>query len=314
MYVGCGEQTSMTKRQFEYGVYGLIIQSDIALPELGSISKMEGGVVEISRSNDLDKPLEGAENIHQGVQATENEIRLQIPDLVSLSIRDGDDIRYQPAPGVSADRYRVFILGSGLGALLMQRGYLVLHGNAIDMDDGGALMCVGPSGVGKSTMMQRGYRVVADDVCPVAADGTVIPGMPRIKLWEEAAEHLSLDIAGHSRIFPEMPKYTIPLESYHVSLPLPVRTIVELDVYDESSVSVERVLGSEKCAIIRRNSYRYQYLEAMRGTASHFAKAADFASKINVFKLRRPQKGFAMDQLLDSLLDLYYKQDPHKVS
>ena len=59
-----------------------------------------------------------------------------------------------PAPG--RDLYesdvRVFLLGSCIGALLHQRGILVLHAGAIHTDKG-AVLFTGPWGIGKSTLL-----------------------------------------------------------------------------------------------------------------------------------------------------------------
>ncbi|MCP4397035.1 MAG: hypothetical protein GY801_07015 [bacterium] len=79
-------------------------------------------------------------------------------------------------------------IASELGALLHQRELLPLHGSAIKVNDG-VCVFVGLSGNGKSTVAaafrQRGYQVLADDVCVVSIreDG-LPPGDPRVSAVE----------------------------------------------------------------------------------------------------------------------------------
>ena len=69
------------------------------------------------------------------------------------------------------DKIRLYILGTCMGALLMQRKILPLHGSAIAID-GKAYAFVGDSGAGKSTLasafLSKGYKLLSDDVIAVS--------------------------------------------------------------------------------------------------------------------------------------------------
>ena len=69
------------------------------------------------------------------------------------------------------DVIRLYILGTCMGAILMQRKILPLHGSAIEID-GKAYAIVGDSGAGKSTLasafLKQGYQLVSDDVIAVS--------------------------------------------------------------------------------------------------------------------------------------------------
>ncbi|WP_371396764.1 hypothetical protein [Fretibacter rubidus] len=293
-------------------MYGLSVRSDIALPELNQGRLGSAEYITISAVPNLGA-LENGRIINPYCQATDVEIRLNIPDKLTLSIVGGAHIYYQAAPGVDEATLRLYILGSGFGALLQQRGYLVLHGNAVKMTDGGGLICVGPSGIGKSTtaaaMMQRGYKIIADDVCPITTAGIVIPGMPRIKLWEDAAAHLSVSTDGLRHIMPGMAKYNLPLGEAYATGGLKVKTLVELDTHEGADIIVEPVMGVEKFMLLKRNSYRYEYLLAMNSAADHFKKAEHFIAGLSMYKVKRPKDGFAIDRLLDRLINLYDESD-----
>jgi hypothetical protein len=89
---------------------------------------------------------------------------------------------------------------------------LVLHGNALEKD-GRAIVCLGHSGDGKSTLayalMQRGWRLLADDLVAITPDGLVLPGIPRIKLWHDAAKAFGLDPGALPPIRQGMHKYLL---------------------------------------------------------------------------------------------------------
>ena len=82
----------------------------------------------------------------------------------------------------------------------IERGLLPLHANAVEID-GRAVAFMEESGAGKSTLAawfhDHGYRIIADDVCVVDFDPSgcpvAIPGLPRLRMWEEA-----LKITGRS--------------------------------------------------------------------------------------------------------------------
>ena len=177
--------------KFMYEAYGMTASSEIELPELRAVSQIVGHPdISVVLGNTPRGGLAGGKQISPYIWVGENDFLLEVPRIARFRVIDGRKIIIDPYPNIDEDSVRVFLLGSALGALLFQRNLLVLHGNAVEIGDK-CLICVGNSGVGKSTLtaafMQRGYRVLADDVVPVTDDGFAIPGFPRIKLWQDVA-------------------------------------------------------------------------------------------------------------------------------
>jgi serine kinase of HPr protein (carbohydrate metabolism regulator) len=89
-----------------------------------------------------------------------------------------------------------------MGALLLQRRVLPLHGSAVAVN-GKAIAFVGESGAGKSTLasafLGRDYPLLSDDVIPVRfsidGDPHVAPAYPQQKLWQESLNGLGMDSA-----------------------------------------------------------------------------------------------------------------------
>ena len=107
--------------------------------------------------------------------------------------------------GSNEDEIRLYILGTCMGAILLQRKILPLHGSAIAID-GKAYAIVGDSGAGKSTLasafLKRGYQLLSDDVIPVTLNHAnvpiVTPAYPQQKLWLESLNHFGMESTGLS--------------------------------------------------------------------------------------------------------------------
>ncbi|MEM1301969.1 MAG: hypothetical protein AAGH17_05240, partial [Pseudomonadota bacterium] len=204
----------MRKSSEYFQAYGLTIASDVALPELRPAAEVEVPDLTIAEVPAGVTPPKDPAFDHENLKVSADQIWLHIPQIADLLIAGGSRVSYSRAEGADDASLRAFLLGSGLGGTLIKRGHTVLHGNAIEVGNH-CLMCVGVSGAGKSTtalgLLKRGYRVVADDVCPLDADGHVLPGMPHIKLWEDAAQALCVETGGMPRVTPAYPKVRMPL-------------------------------------------------------------------------------------------------------
>ncbi|MGH1579199.1 hypothetical protein [Planktotalea sp.] len=295
-------------------VYGLWVQSTLDLPELLPMRENLSDY-----ANAPSAPSSPDIVIQRGfvpeqfgpnpfIGAESNRLWLSIPNTVRMMIENGTHLTYAPAPGVPDDALRLFILGSGLGALLVQRGYLVIHGNAVVHPSGsGALICVGPSGAGKSTtavaLMQRGLHVLSDDVCPVDSAGRVHPGMARAKLWQDAAAALDIDTEPLARVRAQDAKFNLPLGTLHATSPQPIRAMFCLETAETDHVSTARVSGMERFVAMRRALYRPEYLRALGLEAGSLERLAALAKDIPIYRVTRPKTGFTIAPLLDALLD-----------
>ena len=175
--------------RFHYTCYGLTIQSQLPLPELlhavSSVPEIAPAEVDIRIGPVAPEGLPGGTRLGPFLWVTVSSLWLQVPKVARFLVSEGREIVIDPEPGIDADSLRVFLLGSALGALLFQRGLLVLHGNAIRIGEQ-CMVCVGHSGAGKSTLaagfLRRGHEILADDVVPVATDCRALPGFPRFSI------------------------------------------------------------------------------------------------------------------------------------
>lgn len=270
--------------------YGLTIDSAIPLPGLPQAAA--GSVADIA--------------IRLGAPDTEeahSALTLDVTGVARFVIADGREIRVSPDPGAAPETVRLFLMGSAMGALLQQRGLLVLHGNAIRIGDS-CMVCIGASGAGKSTLAagfaQRGHAPLADDVVAVTPDGLALPGLPRIRLWRDAAVRLGHDIATLARVRPEFDKFELAAATD--PHPLPIRWIHAIEVTPGAALSTRRIDGATRIQLLRNHSYRPQFIARTMGEAAHFARTAALAAQVAMYRTVRPDAGDTLTAMIETLL------------
>ncbi len=150
----------------------------------------------------------------------ENDCLFKIPHTGLFLIKDGKEIFFTPLKGASDDHIRLYLLGTCMGAILLQRKILPLHGSAVVID-GKAYAIVGDSGAGKSTLasafLKRGYSLLSDDVIPVSMSEEngpmVTPAYPQQKLWLESLNQFGMESSDYRPLFERETKFAIPVQS-----------------------------------------------------------------------------------------------------
>lgn len=250
-------------------------------------------VVEI-RLGKLPELLAGAPPAVHGLQAANGEALLTVPGNARYLIREGREIVVDPLPGAAERNVRLFLLGSALGILVYQRGLLPLHANALVVE-GGAVAFTGQSGAGKSTLaahfQRAGYPVLCDDVCVVGFDDAGVPlawpGLPRLKLWEDAAHAFGHDPAVLDRAVEGLEKFHVPIGRTADARPVPLRRLYTLARAEGGEGRILPLRGSEAMAAVMENSYRGLYLPTLGATAVHFRQCAMLLRHVEVFAATR---------------------------
>lgn len=285
-----------------YSAFHLAIQSALAFPELlpsttalltPDITIQYGAVSKEGLSHPTTRGL--------FYQATEQTFWLHVPKIAHFLMEEGTQLTIDPTQGIDEDSLRVFILGSCFGALLMQRNLLLLHGNAIQINNV-CVSFVGHSGAGKSTLsaafFKRGYGILADDVCAITHTGQVVPSFPQIKLWQDAAHHLEIDTSTARKIRPAIEKYAIPLNTRFQPNALPLKVVYSLQSHNIDKIQLESLHGIKKLSPIQNHTYRKSYLKGLLRDKTHWVRCAELAKQTAVVRLTRPREGFQLDNLV----------------
>ncbi|MFA7486663.1 MAG: hypothetical protein WCY72_01085 [Lysobacteraceae bacterium] len=301
---------------FFYRVYGLTVKSEIELPELLA-SSQDAPVDLVIRLGDVPRHLEDIQHQSSWFEANARACLITIPDVCRLYIRDGREVivdrrmRGDGRPVRAAD-LRLYLLGSGMGAALHQRGWLPLHVGAVRAGNG-IWAFTGPSGAGKSTLtatlhLRYGLPLVSDDVLALRLDQRrplVFPGPRKLKLWQDAAEHLGCDPNALVQDLSATPKFQLYLgDGEQDAEPEPLRALVLLDPSPEPvAPSLEKLSGGSAFDVCLTALYRPYMADWYRPRQAVMADLLKLCSSIEIYRFRRHWSLDAMDEQLKPLLD-----------
>lgn len=298
-----------------YKAFGYHIQSSIPFPELQLCGDDEEGIDIVIRTSDLTEAWAAHAIPPQKLVVKENLVMFEIADTAIFSIRDGQAIDVSPMEGANEDRLRLFILGTCMGALLLQRRILPMHGSAVAID-GKAYAIIGHSGNGKSTLasafLQRGYRLLSDDIIAVTLGENnmpyVIPAYPQQKLWEESMQAFGMETSQYRPLYDRETKYAIPVQSQFADEALPLAGIFELVKTEESKARLRRIEKLERLQLLHRHTYRNLLLADSGLSEWHLQTTASFAGKVDFYQLCRPVQQFTAHQLSSIILTAIGKE------
>lgn len=215
------------------------------------------------------------------------EILLQVPGLARFLIKGGREVRLDPVPGRGPEDFAIFIMGSVVGALLHQRGLLVLHAGAAAVDGEAVLFC-GPSASGKSVLVAAlaaaGYPLVSDDLCLIGDEGgrpTVIPDGRRLKLWGDAIGELSLAKSKRAAVRAGIEKYWVDPPMRALESRLPLRAIYFLrPAWLPGTTAIKPLHVLDAMALLRANAYRRRLIRALGQEQCWLERCASIARLI----------------------------------
>jgi len=198
---------------FHYKAFGLEISSEIELP--GMIKGSGIPDVEIIQGEVDQSLVTGAIVEGPNYLVTDDDVYLWWDDIGKVRINKGELVTVEPIRDLDgSDELNLipFILGPVMALMLHQRGFLVLHGSAVNVSRGNvqsngfpsAVAFLGHRGNGKSTtaihLYLEGYPLVADDILAIkfSEDGKPVgyPGYPHVRLSDEAYHQ----VKGHTDI------------------------------------------------------------------------------------------------------------------
>lgn len=246
--------------KFSYSAYGLNLTSTLSLPELVSGEGKVDVCIEIDRRKSL------AHREYSPILCTDaspNRIHLTWGAVGDLLIEEGCRITVIPAPNADENDLRLFVLGSGLGVLLHQRGLLVLHASGVAIHDR-IVGFTGAKGRGKSTMAASlhrcGYPLISDELLVVRFDAKgrplAIPGSPQMRLWSDAL----VGIGGHPdsavRVRSGIDKFSVSATKIATEV-LPFYSLYLLDIGEE--LSVQLTSPSEAFFGVMQHLYVYRF-------------------------------------------------------
>lgn len=272
----------------DYACVDFVLRSDIPLPELIEVGADAGrDVVPVQRGT-------VASAGPNWLECDGDTAVLAIPGVARFRIENGRSVTVDVEEGCSERNLRLYLLGSALGILIHQRGLFPLHANAVVMD-GVAVTFTGHSGAGKSTLAAwfsaAGHTVLSDDVCVIGFDAVrrpiVYPGLPRVKLWADAAKFHGHDIDALERIHDDLDKYQLGLPARPDQAAVPLAAVIRLSRAGEQPAGLRQLRGRAAVQLLMAETYRPQVVTALNLKQAHFGHCVSIAAAVAVLDWTR---------------------------
>jgi hypothetical protein len=253
----------------------------------------------VVRRGDVPAGLDGASRIGPTWQIAEARFLFHVPGVARYLITSGREIVMEAdTPAQEADALP-FLLGTGFGAILHQRGCLVLHAATVSIDGWGVALC-GPTGVGKSTLAaalcRMGCGFVSDDVTAIRFDANgrpiASPDGRRHRLWADSVEHLSLADRQGPPVREEIQKFHVDPASREAPADLPLAAVVTLsEACQALPQGIMPISIADAASLLRKGVYRPSMPIHMGHNTQTFGQIAALLKQVRVFHLNRG-KGF----------------------
>ncbi|MEK4065674.1 HPr kinase/phosphorylase [Peribacillus sp. FSL R5-0717] len=294
-----------------YEAFGLTVSSEIPLPELLHI-KIEDDITDlVIEKADLYSLWNEHSDPNEDFVIRKDWIMFHVSGTAIFLIQSGSRIVVSPFNGAHDDEIRLYILGTCMGAILMQRKILPIHGSAVAID-GKAYAIVGDSGAGKSTLasalLKRGYQLISDDVIPVTLNNEnvpfVTPSYPQQKLWLESLNHFEMDSTNYQSLTVRENKFAVPVQNQFVTEPLPLAGVFELVKGDNVEIEVKPIEHLQRFYKLYYHTYRNSFIQQSGLMDWHFNTSAKMIKKIDFYQLRRPTNRFTALDLSELIVNM----------
>lgn len=290
-----------------YRAYGLIVRSEVSLPELEPTAPATPDL-EIAVG-----PVDFPDGASAGATAFRFEPARQYLSWQAVGtfmISGGKRIDVDPAPGIDDPLLAFPLLGPVMALALHQRRLLVLHASAIAVG-GKSVIFMGDKGAGKSTtagaMIRAGHRLLTDDV--VALDLSdpgrpmILPGFPQLKLAADAAGAIRLEQTEvRPRVHPQIDKAQHRLHDGFADEAVPVSRIYVLERGGRAAISP--LAGAAALPAIIKFSYVTRFgRQALPGDSAsvHLGQCAQVAGRVGVSRLEVPAGLVRIDEAVAAI-------------
>ncbi|MFF5396678.1 aldolase [Peribacillus butanolivorans] len=300
-----------------YRAFGLNLFSEIPLPEvprLGISKDMTDVEIEYG---DLSELWEKQVLLPKQKYVVEDHmVMFQVPGIAIFKIQEGKKITVSPISNSDEDHIRLYILGTCMGIILLQKKVIPLHGSAVNIN-GKAYAFVGDSGAGKSTLaaafLKEGFQLLSDDILPISLSKENIPFItptyPQQKLWQESLQVFGIEKKDYQPLFERETKFAVPVTSSFSNKPLPLSSVFELVKTEHGEVTLQKINQLERFRTLFCHTYRNFLVPRLGLMEWHFMESVNILNKIHMYQLHRPNTGFTVNNLVSQILENINEED-----
>lgn len=324
---GTGEKRGLSRAaipRYHYSTYGLVLSSQLELPELRATESTPTPDLEILADYFPETPKNPDVSVADR-QGCADCFEFIFEGIARYRIEQGKRILIDRrvlktrGTGTPERNLRLHLLDSALGALLHQKHWLPLHLSALETPDG-VWGFTGDPGAGTSTLAawlhyHHGWPLLTDEVGVIKPDEALPylhPGPPRLKLWKDALASLGFDHHSLSRDLTRTDKYHLMQHRGFHTYAQPLKALVLLEHAEKGvGASLEPLEGLEAFEVVMAALYLPEWGQTFNGPARLMAYASDLSRRIQVYRYRRPWSLQNMELSLAPLVQRIHERASH---
>lgn len=294
---------------YRYKAFGCLIDSEIPIAQLPAVHCTEADVT-IRRANLASLAID-----YDMVRLYPAEIQFCYEKIGTFRIIGGCCIEVDPDPACSESHLGVFLMGSCMGAILHQRGFMPLHGSCVT-DGRRSILITGDSGAGKSTLaaefLKRGWKLLTDDVTAVYDVETtpmVRSSYPSQKLWQDALERYERPAVDIHSLYErdERAKFGVDVSRFFYDGSAALSMVVRLLPADVPC-AIRPIEGMTKVDQLMRNTYR-AFMVAPKDRPRHFQRCVTLSTKIPMAVVTRTDGQDCAAKMYELITDYLEEQN-----
>lgn len=280
---------------YSYFAYGLNIKSELLIPEFTPAQGKCDVSIEIDKNSQPNDYLpQETLDYYWARRVTKENSLLYLKDKGIFLVQRGQKIVFVPVQNFPEDDpiIRLFLIETVMSILLYQRGLLVLHASAVNLN-GGAVIFLGNSGEGKSTTAAafhaHGYRLLGDDVATIKLNqevAEIIPGLSQIKFTQDTANALGYNFDSLQMLHQSEEKRVYFPQQNLPQTPVPIRQIYLL--VSDLEFAIEPITSAEAVMQIS-NHLRCTTVLSDSEQARHFFQCISLVKNHKLCCIKRPR-------------------------
>lgn len=190
-------------------------------------------------------------------KANATQFSVNVKNVAEFYAENGNKIMIKLNGPAEAKAIELYLNGSALGAILVQRRIFTLHGSSFQINGDNIILC-GDSGFGKSSItydlvVNHGASFLTDDITPVK-EGEIMPISDSLKIWKNTLEELKIPIPGKGeQVSTNWDKYFVKKEPD--STPVRPNIILFGIIGDVKTHHLEELEGARKIEYLLKNQY-----------------------------------------------------------
>lgn len=292
-----------------YLICGLRVEADRLLP--GAIPLADGQPDAVLRVGAVPDYLDGADDTRPFWEISDDEFLWRGHGLGRFLVRGGREILVQAEPGGTVDDVVAFAMGTGIAALMYQRGAMLLHASAVTLEGRAYAFC-GRSGAGKSTLAaalcQTGAGFLSDDITRVSLDpqgNVALHADGRdLKLTPRSITQLGLDVAARAPVRSRIEKFFVspPTAAPLATAPLAGIYFLAFDRTCPAPV-ITPLPALTTAQMLLEEAFRPRLALAMLARGRMPQITPTLLNQAGGFSLRRPEVIESIDQSVTRLLE-----------